>query len=118
MEVVAGLVRGPLVADQGSEPAGFVVALGRAGVGLPDRLGQPGIEHRLRRRASPDRSDDLERGIHTLAACHHVVPALQCRIGHQERIAILQFYRRAQSLGMIGDDQKIERPAQLHPLAG
>jgi hypothetical protein len=33
-------------------------------------------------------------------------------------IAILKFYRRAQCLGVIGDDQKIEWSAQLYPLTG
>ncbi len=120
MQVVAAVVGSPFVADQRGKPSGLVVALGGAGVVLPDRARELSAQHRFRRRAGANRADDLDRRLaRTLATgCHQVVPAPQRRVGHQGRVALLDFLRGAQPLGMIGDHQEIERAAQPDRLAG
>ena len=120
VQVVAAVVGGPLVADQRGEPPGLVVALGDAGVVLPDRARELRAEHRFWHRAGADRADHLDRRLdRALAAgCHQVVPAPQRRVRHQVRVALLDLLGGAQAFGVIGDDQEIERAAQPDRLAG
>src|SRR5207248_2346078 len=49
---------------------------------------------------------------------HHVVPALAVRVVHHHRVAPGDLHHRAERLGVVGDDEEIERPRELHRLAG
>ena len=120
MQVVAAVVGSPFVADQRGKPPRLVIALGGAGVVLPDRARELLAQHRFWHRAGADRADDLDRRLARAVAtgCHQVVPAPQRRVRHQVRVALLDLLGGAQPLGMIGDHQEIERAAQPDRLAG
>ena len=67
-----------------------------------------------------DARHDLVVDVHRLlgTGAKHLIPALQFRVLHQQRIPGLDFTHRAHVLGVIGDDEKIEWPAQASPLTG
>ena len=46
------------------------------------------------------------------------MPAFQRRVCHHESVALLQLQGRSKELGMVGDNEEVERSAQLRLLTG
>ena len=90
------------------------------GVLLPHRARELRTEHQLGYRARPDRADHLDgcRDAALSSRRHQIVPAPERRVGHQERVGLLDLLRGSEPLGVVGDDQEIERAAELDGLAG
>ena len=123
VQVVAGRhLRGPLVADEGGEAARLVVLLRRRDDLLPGRAVALGARQELQRRrerAAREAVDDLQRRLDALLAArlHHVVPAPAGRVGEHLGLAGEERREEAHVVGVVGDDEEIERPRELHPLA-
>ena len=106
--------RGPLEADDRGEGPGVVVAVGERGVGLP------GVADRAlaldRRLVAGERADDLHGGGEDrvdVAAGQLGVPAL-ARLGREHLgVAGEQLRHQAVHLGVVGDDEEVERAAEL-----
>ena len=121
VEVVAPVLRGPLVADEGGEAARIVVLLGGGDVLLP------GVAVAAACRGSTMRSfgnvpwreghDDLERRLRALAGLDHVVPLAARRIGEQLGLAGEKVGKEAHVVRVVRDDEEIERARELHRLA-
>ena len=119
MQVVAAGVRGPLVADERGEAARVVRLVRRLDGLAPGRaVGRRAGEEleRLGERPLGERDDDLERGVRPLARLDHVVPAAPGRVRQHLRVTGEQLREEPHVVGVIGDDQEIERPGQLHAL--
>ena len=120
VQVVAAGVHGPLVADEGREPARVVVGLGRLDRLLPGRavgLGARGREA-LGHLARAEALDDVERGLHALSGVNQVVPFLALLRPQQGRVAAHQQREEAHAVRVVGDHEEVERPRELHRLPG
>ena len=121
VQIVAAGIRGPFVADEGGEPARFVRLFRRLdrllpGASIGRRAGQR--KERLRERSLRERDDDFDRRIRSLARLDHVVPLAARRIGEEFGLSGKQIGEEAHIVGVIGDDEEIERPRQLRRLPG
>ena len=120
VEIVAAGIRGPFIADERGEAARIVGFFGRLDRLLPGgaigrrswKRGEGGRE-----RALGEGDNDLDRGVGALARLDHVVPAPARRIGEQVRIAGKELWEEPHIVGVVGDDQEIERSRQLRRLA-
>ena len=115
VQVVARVVAGPLVADEGGEPAGLVVLLHDRRLPLPQRAGQLPIQHDRRHFTGGKRRDDFIRGLDRClpARLDRVVPGLHLGIGEKLRVAERHFVHDAHRVRVVRDDEPIERPRQL-----
>jgi hypothetical protein len=119
MKVVAARVRRPLVADESGEATGLVVLLSGIDRFLPRALvsRRPGKEHQvLGKLAARERDDDLHRGIVAFAPLDHVVPLLPGGVLQQRWCAGKERGEETHVVGMIGDDQEIQRTRQFDHL--
>ena len=71
----------------------------------------------LRERALREGDDDLERRLGALARLDHVVPLAARRVGEQLGLAGEQVGEEAHVVGVVGDDEEVERPRELRRLA-
>ena len=86
VQIVAAGIRGPLIADEGREPARLIGLLRRLDGFLPGPAIGRGIrrvEDRSFELASTECGDDIDGGRRTLAGLHHVVPFASQRIGQK-----------------------------------
>src|SRR4029079_1526614 len=120
MEVVASRVRGPLKADEGREAAGVIVVLRRGDGFMPGTSIGPRprrIDKRLGERPLREGDNNLDGRICTPARLDHLVPLAPGGIGEELRLAREQIREEAHVIGMIGDDEEIERTGKLRGLA-
>ena len=123
MEIVAGRhLRRPFVADEGAEMSGVVVLLGRGDDLVPGRAEAVGARQelqRLRELAAREAVDDLKRSLDSVlpAFLYQIVPAPAGRVGKHFWIACEQSREETHIVRVVGDDQEVERPRQLHALA-
>ena len=121
VEIVAAGVRGPFETDEGGEAAGFVRVLRSVDGFLPGRaIGRRVgcIEDRSLELTRAERSDDLHRCLGPLSRLHHVIPAATQWVGQELWLPGEQVREEAHVVGVVGDDQEIERPRQLGELTG
>ena len=66
------------------------------------------------------RHDHLDRHLdgHLTALLDHVVPAPSGRVGQKFRIAVVESREEAHVVRVVGHDQEVERPRELHPQTG
>ena len=120
VEIVAAGIRRPLVADEGGEPARIVGLFRRLDRFLPGgavgrRAGER--KERLRERSLGEGNDHFDRGIGALARLDHVVPSAAGGIGQDVWLAGKEVREEAHIVGVVGDDEEIERPRQLGRLS-
>ena len=120
VKIVAVGVGGPFVADKRGEAAGLVVVF-RGGDGfLPGALvgacaGE--IHEVLRKCAVREGHDDFDGCITAFAALDHVIPLAAGGICKDFRFAGEEVGEEAHVVGMIGDDQEVQRAGKLGGLA-
>jgi hypothetical protein len=118
VQVVAGGVRRPLVADEGGELIGLVVLLGGVDRQLPGRA-VGGFSGQRRQRfgelALGEGDDDLDRRGHALLASllHHVVPPPARGIVEHLPVPRVEAGEEAHVVRVIGHHEEVERPRQL-----
>ncbi len=98
------------------------LASSAAAIGLvPGRLISPRVrcvEQRRRELVLRESADDLERGGGAISGLDHVVPAPPGRIRKDARVAGKELRKESHVVGVVGDNEKIEGPRQLHGLSG
>ena len=119
VQVVAARVRGPLEADERREPAGLVVGLGGLDDFLPGRAVGARAGHRepLRHLVRAEALDDVERGLHALAGLDQVVPLAALLRREQLGVAAHELREEPEAVGVVRDDEEVERARELHGLA-
>ena len=119
VQVIAALHQRVFEAEECGELARFVVIFDRIDVAVPDRFGPfggiAGIKHRFGKIVATAGIKYLRhRALRALRPfVHHVVPAAHGGIGDQQARGIVKRLGRAQSFGVIGHDQEVQRAGQL-----
>ena len=119
VQVVALVIRGPLIADERGEPARLVRLVRCLDRLLPrGAIGRgAGQRKSFRHLASAEAGDDVDRGLRAFAGIDLVIPftALRCR--QQPRVAADQLWKESESVGVISHDLEVEWPRKFHALS-
>ena len=119
VEIVALAHQRIFKAHKGSEFAGAVIAVDNAGMVLPDIGGalfhRLGVHHIGRQCPLRKTVDQFHRNFLRFrrAFLQFLVPAPQRRIRQQKTRRVMNLLQRSQTIRMVGDDKKIERPGKL-----
>ena len=120
VQIVSARIRGPLVADECGEPARIIRFFRRLDRLLPGasvgwRAGER--KERLRERSLGKGNDHFDRRIGALSRLDHVVPPAAGGIGQNVGLASKEVRKEPHVVGVVGDDEKIERPRKLRRLS-
>ena len=119
VQVQALVGRRPLVSDEGSELSRVVVLLGRRDGLLPGVAVAVRARRQIERvgeRVAGQRGDHLDRHAHRglAALLDAVVPVTARGIGQHVRVPRDERREEAHVVGVVGDDEEVERTRQLH----
>jgi len=118
VQVVAARRRRPLEADERGELPGLVVLVGHDGRALPDRHHQRARDLRVGQhrwqcvgRLRADQLGHRRRGLGA-ARLDHATPPLDGAVAHQLRVALVDLGDESEPLGVVAQDDEVERPRQ------
>jgi hypothetical protein len=112
VQVVAASVGCPFIADERSEPAGLIGLFRRLDGFLPGRAVEIAVwrvDERLGEFALGESDNDLNGRFGALAADDHVVPLPAGWVGHERGLAGEQVREEPHIVGVVRDDEEIER---------
>ena len=121
VQIVAGDERRPLVADDRGEATGVVCRFRRLDDPLPGGSvggGARQVLHRFGKASRAEGNDHFAESFRNFARFDQVVPAAGCRIGQNLRLSGKEIRRKTHIVGMVRDDQEIQRTGELDRLAG
>ena len=121
VEIVAAGVRRPFIADDGREAArlvGFFRGIDRIMPGGAIGVGTRIVKDRTLELTRAERGDDVDGGGGALARLDHVIPFAAQRVREKLRFPFQEIREEAHIVGVIGDDQEVERPRKFRELSG